>query len=103
LLVTPDTTFTANPYTTERLAYTPKNFAPIVVLCSITPMLVVNDALPLKSVKELIAYAKSKPGGLSYGSPGSGTYAHLSMERPQAARPASTLVMSRTAAPSCGD
>ncbi len=80
LLVTPDTTFTANPYTIERLAYTPKNFAPIVVLCSITPMLVVNDALPLQSVKELIAYAKSKPGGLSYGSPGSGTYAHLSME-----------------------
>jgi len=31
-------------------------------------------------VKELIAYAKSKPGGLSYGSFGSGTYAHLSME-----------------------
>ncbi len=80
LLVTPDTTFTANPYTIERLAYTPKNFTPIVVLCSITPMLVVNDALPIKSVKELIAYAKSRPGGLSYGSFGSGTYAHLSME-----------------------
>jgi tripartite-type tricarboxylate transporter receptor subunit TctC len=80
LLVTPDTTFTANPHTIERLAYTPKNFAPIVVLCSITPMLVVNDALPIKSVKELIAYAKSEPGGLSYGSFGSGTYAHLSME-----------------------
>jgi len=80
LLVTPDTTFTANPYTIERLAYAPKNFTPIVVLCSITPMLVVNDALPIRSVKELIAYAKSKPGGLSYGSFGSGTYAHLSME-----------------------
>ena len=80
LLVTPDTTFTANPYTIERLAYTPKNFTPIVVLCSITPMLVVNDALPIRSVNELIAYAKSEPGGLTYGSFGSGTYAHLSME-----------------------
>src|SRR5258708_24512683 len=80
LLVTPDTTFTANPFMIERLAYTPKNFTPIMVLCSITPMLVVNDALPIKSVKELIAYAKSKPGVLSYGSFGSGTYAHLSME-----------------------
>jgi tripartite-type tricarboxylate transporter receptor subunit TctC len=80
LLVTPDTTFTANPHTIERLAYTPKNFTPIVALCSITPMLVVNDALPIRSVKELIAYAKAKPGGLSYGSFGSGTYAHLSME-----------------------
>jgi tripartite-type tricarboxylate transporter receptor subunit TctC len=46
----------------ERLAYTPKNFTPITVLCSITPMLVVNDALPIKDTKELIAYAKSKPG-----------------------------------------
>jgi tripartite-type tricarboxylate transporter receptor subunit TctC len=80
LLVSPDTIFTANPYMIERLAYTPKNFTPIMVLCSITPMLVVNDALPIRSVKELIAYAKSKPGGLSYGSFGSGTYAHLSME-----------------------
>jgi tripartite-type tricarboxylate transporter receptor subunit TctC len=80
LLVTPDTTFTANPYMFERLAYTPKNFTPIMVLCSITPMLVVNDTLPITSVKELIAYAKSKPDELSYGSFGSGTYAHLSME-----------------------
>jgi tripartite-type tricarboxylate transporter receptor subunit TctC len=80
LLVTSDATFTANPFMIEKLAYTPHNFTPIAVLCSITPMLVVNDALPIKSVKELIAYAKSKPGGLSYGSFGSGTYAHLSME-----------------------
>jgi tripartite-type tricarboxylate transporter receptor subunit TctC len=80
LLVTSDATFTANPFMIERLAYTPQNFTPIAVLCSITPMLVVNDALPIKNVKELIAYAKSKPGGLSYGSFGSGTYAHLSME-----------------------
>jgi tripartite-type tricarboxylate transporter receptor subunit TctC len=80
LLVTPDTTFTANPHMIERLAYAPKNFTPIMVLCSITPVLVVSDALPIKSVKELIAYAKSKPGVLSYGSFGSGTYAHLSME-----------------------
>jgi tripartite-type tricarboxylate transporter receptor subunit TctC len=80
LLVTSDATFTANPFMIEKLAYTPQNFTPIAVLCSITPMLVVSDALPIKSVKELIAYAKSKPGGLSYGSFGSGTYAHLSME-----------------------
>src|SRR5262249_41866604 len=64
LLVTSDATFTANPFMIERLAYTPQNFTPIAVLCSITPMLVVSDALPIKSVKELIAYAKSKPGAL---------------------------------------
>ena len=43
-------------------------------------MLIVHPSLPVKTVPEQIAYAKAKPGKLSYGSFGVGTYAHLSME-----------------------
>jgi tripartite-type tricarboxylate transporter receptor subunit TctC len=80
LLVAPDSTFTANPALSSKLIYDPDNFTPISVLCRGTPMLLVHPSLPVKSVPELIAYAKANPGKLSYGSFGVGTYAHLSME-----------------------
>jgi tripartite-type tricarboxylate transporter receptor subunit TctC len=80
LLVAPDSTFTANPALVSKLIYDPAAFTPISVLCRGTPMLVVNPSLPVKTVPELIAYAKANPGKLSYGSFGIGTYAHLSME-----------------------
>ena len=80
LLVAPDSTFTANPYMTSKLPYDMKEFIPIIVLCRITPVLVINPSLQVNNVKELIALAKAKPGTLNYGSYGVGTYAHLSME-----------------------
>src|SRR5262249_62238269 len=80
LLVAPDSTFTANPALFSRLIYDPDGFTPIAVLCRGTPMLIVHPSLPVKTVPELIAYAKANPGKLSYGSFGVGTYAHLSME-----------------------
>jgi tripartite-type tricarboxylate transporter receptor subunit TctC len=78
--VAPDSTFTANPHLFSKLGYEVGDFTPIIVLCRITPVLVVNPALPAGSVQELIALAKAKPGSLNYGSYGVGTYAHLSME-----------------------
>jgi tripartite-type tricarboxylate transporter receptor subunit TctC len=80
LLVAPDSTFTANPALFSKLPYDPDHFTPIAVLCRATPMLLVHPLLPVKNVAELIAYAKTNPGKLSYGSFGTGTYAHLSME-----------------------
>jgi len=80
LLVAPDSTFTANPALFSKLPYDPDHFTPIAVLCRATPMLMVHPSLPAKNVAELIAYAKANPGKLSYGSFGTGTYAHLSME-----------------------
>jgi tripartite-type tricarboxylate transporter receptor subunit TctC len=81
LLVAPDSTVTANPHLFSKLPYDPvKDLTPIIVLCRITPVLVVNPSLDAKSVPELIALAKAKPGSLNYGSYGIGTYAHLSME-----------------------
>jgi len=80
LLVAPDSTFTANPALLSKLPYDPKEFTPIIVLCRATPVLVVHSSVQANSVKDLIAFAKSRPGKLNYGSYGVGTYAHLSME-----------------------
>jgi len=59
---------------------TARDFAP-VTLAAIGPnLLVVHPSLPVKSVKELITLAKSRPGQLHYASPGSGSVQHLSAE-----------------------
>ena len=56
-------------------------FIPIVQLTTQPYVLVVHPSLPARSVKELIALAKSKPGALSYGSQGMGTTGHIGWER----------------------
>lgn len=57
-----------------------KDFAPISLVASVPIMLVSNPKAPFASVAELIAYAKAHPGLISYGSQGSGTTSHLTME-----------------------
>jgi tripartite-type tricarboxylate transporter receptor subunit TctC len=57
-----------------------KDFTWIANLANAPIMLVANGALPVRSLKDLVAYAKSRPAGLSYGSPGSGSSSHLAME-----------------------
>jgi tripartite-type tricarboxylate transporter receptor subunit TctC len=57
-----------------------RDFEPISLVAVVPNLLVVNNALPVKSVKELIAHAKANPGKLTFGSPGIGATAHLSME-----------------------
>ena len=56
-----------------------KAFEPVVQMTSQWYVMVVNPSLPVKSVTELIAHAKSKPDALSYASQGVGTTGHLSM------------------------
>jgi len=56
-------------------------FIPIVRLTTQPYILIVNPSVPAKSVKELIALAKSRPGALSYGSQGLGTTGHIGWER----------------------
>jgi tripartite-type tricarboxylate transporter receptor subunit TctC len=67
-----------NPAIYPKLRYDPqKDFAPIS-LTHITPrVLVVGPSVPAKSIAELIALARSKPDGLSYGSAGNGSSSHL--------------------------
>jgi tripartite-type tricarboxylate transporter receptor subunit TctC len=57
-----------------------KDFTPVSQVAVSPNVLVVNPALPVKNVAEFIAYAKSKPGALSYASGGNGSSAHMSME-----------------------
>src|SRR3984885_13918478 len=58
----------ANPFILRNVAYDPvKDFAPITRIGSFTLMLVSNPAVPVKSIQELVAYAKANPGKLSYG------------------------------------
>jgi len=72
---------TINPNLRPSIPYRLKDFAPIT-LATISPfVLVVNPALPVASVKELIALAKSKPGALNFGSGGNGSVAHLAGEQ----------------------
>lgn len=69
-----------NPGLYRKLNWDPKEFTGVSLVAMVPNILVVNNALPVKSVKELIAYLKANPGKLSYGSPGLGSTAHLSME-----------------------
>ena len=57
-----------------------KDLAPVAMLTATPFMVVVNPALPVKSIAELIAYAKAHPGKLSYATPGIGTPHHLGTE-----------------------
>ena len=65
----------------ERLPFDPlKDFATVALVASQPSVLVVNPALPVTSVRELIALAKAKPGQLNYASSGTGTAGHLTGE-----------------------
>lgn len=57
-----------------------RDFAPITDILNAPNLVVVHPSLPARSVKELIALAKSRPGQINYGSAGSGTATHLSVE-----------------------
>jgi tripartite-type tricarboxylate transporter receptor subunit TctC len=81
LLLTPEHTFTVNPFLYRKLPYdSVKDFIPISALASISQALVVHPSQPMHSVADLIALAKAKPGELNYGSLGVGSGPHLSME-----------------------
>jgi len=81
LLMATSATHGINVTLYPKLTWHPqRDFEPIGLVATVPNLLVVNNALPAKSVKELIAYAKANPGKLSFGSPGIGSTGHLSME-----------------------
>lgn len=72
---------TINPHIYAKLPFdTQKDFVPISNVASGPMLVVVQDKSPIKSIKELIAAAKEKPNGLSFGSAGVGSQVHLAGE-----------------------
>jgi len=57
-----------------------KDFAPVTLLASTPNILVVHPSVPVKTVKELVAFAKARPAQIDYASSGSGTSSHLAAE-----------------------
>lgn len=72
---------TIAPTLQAKLPYDPlKDFEPVTAVASVAQVFMANPSFPVKSIKELIALAKSKPGEVNYGSSGVGTTQHLFME-----------------------
>ena len=81
LLVTSNGGITSSPQLQNQKRYDPLNdLAPILYLGQVTPVMVVTGSSPVRSFQELVAYVKTKPGQLNYGSFGNGSYSHVAME-----------------------
>jgi tripartite-type tricarboxylate transporter receptor subunit TctC len=84
LLIATSSTHAIGPHLNPKLPYKTtgpnSDFTPIVHVADATNVLLVPLDLPVKNVKELIAYAKARPGQLNYASSGNGTIVHLTTE-----------------------
>jgi tripartite-type tricarboxylate transporter receptor subunit TctC len=80
LLVTADATFVTSPHIYSKLPYDPINdFIPITALGISPQALVVQASLPVRTLSDLVAFAKKKPGELNYGTFGIGSSGHLNI------------------------
>lgn len=78
LLESPDATFTINPLVYQKLNFKPESIVPLTTLVTFSQMLVCHPSVPVRSVEELRAFAKTTP--LAYASGGVGSPGHLVME-----------------------
>jgi len=76
-----DTPLVVNPALYDKLPYQPlRDFLPVATMVRFPGMLAVHPSVPARSVAELIALAKARPGSLTYASAGVGNFSHLAME-----------------------
>ena len=77
-----DSAFTIEPNLSVKLPYDPlRDFVPISILTSTAFVLAVHPSVPVKTVAQLAALSRSKPGQLAYSSGGSGSMSHLTLEQ----------------------
>jgi tripartite-type tricarboxylate transporter receptor subunit TctC len=80
-ILTVSTTHTMNPALFRKLPYDPvKDFTPVTMMAATPFVLCVHPSVPARTVPELVALAKAKPGGLAYASGGTGSSLHLTAE-----------------------
>ena len=80
-LLTAAASLTSNPFLMKKVPYDlERDFAPVSLMITLPNVLISHPSLPAKSVKELIAFVKARPGQLSYASAGVGSVPHLMME-----------------------
>ena len=73
--------FVTNQFAYAKVPYDPiADFAPVSLLCSVASVLVSHPALPVNSMKDLIALARAKPGSITYGTAGAATNPHIAGE-----------------------
>jgi len=81
LLSAPNGNMVVNPHMYAKLAYDVfKDLAPVTRIAAVQNVLVVHPDVPAKTVKELVALARAKPGELTFASPGNGSQAHVAVE-----------------------
>ena len=73
-------THVINPALYAKLPYGPDDHAPVTVLAEYPFVITVHPSLPVKNIKEFVAFAKSRPGQLTFASSGNGSGPHLGME-----------------------
>jgi tripartite-type tricarboxylate transporter receptor subunit TctC len=78
LLISPPLPLTVANLLYREIGYQPGQFVPVSLLAKIPNVLAVRNNLPAKTVKELVAHAKSNPGKVTFASQGAGSTAHLS-------------------------
>ena len=80
LVVVPTGNIAVNPTLFPNLPYKATDLAPVTMMATVENVLVVHPGIAAKSMQELVALAKAKPGALSFASPGAGSQAHLAGE-----------------------
>jgi tripartite-type tricarboxylate transporter receptor subunit TctC len=81
IMMASSTLLAINVTVRKNLPYDPrKDLTPIALLARVPFVLVVNPSLPIRSVADLVKLAKEKPGRMSFGTPGPGTFHHLNAE-----------------------